>query len=871
MRFFSCLKRFLTGALYSLMRTKALLWLLLGLIAGTACQLQQAEVWSIWAYLAGLALAGLCLPTLGVDAKQPGHTLVFSAAILLAALLFGFSLTGLRAAVFQAQALDPSLQGIDIAVTGRVVGMPRRTEDAWHFRFDVDSARSQGKLVTLPAQIYLSWYAGFGAKQSQKPLPKEPLQEPVQEADAEQTPSQSEHPDRSALMFVAPSALYAGDFWRMNVRLKVPHGNSNPYGFDYELWLWEQGLQATGYVRSGAINTERTSRWSQPVGHFRQSVREAIFERVTDRRLAGVLAALVVGDQNAIERPDWNVFRATGVAHLMSISGLHITMFAWLAAQFLAWFWRNSVHWTPRWCLALPASSAGAWGGLLLACAYAIFSGWGLPAQRTIWMLAVVVLLRQSGVRWPWHYVWLLAMAVVVLFDPWALLQAGFWLSFVAVGVLLLSDSNAASHNPHLLEPDLTQDSSWVARRMRRGVHSVLGRLYALLREQWVVTLALTPLSLLLFNQVSLVSLLANAVAIPWVTFFVTPLALFGVAWPALWDVAAYLTGLLTAFLQFLASWPWASIGKATVPWWCAVAGIFGGALCAMRLPWYVRLLGCPFLLPVILWSAARPEWGQFVLLAPDVGQGNAVIVQTAQHSLLYDAGPRFSRESDAGHRVLVPLLRALDLQLDQVVISHRDADHAGGAAAVLSDHPQAALSSSIEDNHELQILRRAGRCKAGQRWAWDGVDFEFLHPLDADYEKTAKSNAMSCVLRISNGAQTALLTGDIEQPQEQELLARGVALQANFLLAPHHGSNTSSSSVFLNAVKPRWVLVQAGYRNRYGHPAAKVMQRYHEQGLTVVQSAACGAASWSSSQPQQLRCQRQDVLRYWHHRMQPE
>jgi competence protein ComEC len=306
----------------------------------------------------------------------------------------------------------------------------------------------------------------------------------------------------------------------------------------------------------------------------------------------------------------------------------------------------------------------------------------------------------------------------------------------------------------------------------------------------------------------------------------------------------------------------------AQAPLWAGVAGLLGGLLLAMRLPWSLRWLGLPLLLPVLLWQAPRPAAGQFELLAADIGQGNAVLVQTASHALLYDAGPSYSRETDAGHRVLVPLLRAFDVRLDRLVLSHRDNDHTGGAAAVLAMQPGADLLSSIEDGHGLQALRPATRCAAGQSWQWDGVRFEVLHPRMSDYDAAAKSNAMSCVLRISNGAQTLLLVGDIEQRQEAQLLAAGAPLKSDVLLVPHHGSKTSSSAAFLEAVAPSIALVQAGYRNRFGHPAETVMARYAERQVRVVDSAHCGAARWQSAQPQQVSCQREQVRRYWQHRV---
>ncbi|MDP2818117.1 MAG: DNA internalization-related competence protein ComEC/Rec2 [Polaromonas sp.] len=837
-----------------------------GFVAGAALQLQQPALLQAWVYgalLVGSAALALVCFRLSSDAMWG----LRAVAVLVLALGLGFGLTGLRAVIFQAGALAPALEGRDIEVTGRVVAMPQRNDDGLRFRFAIESARLDGQPVVLPPRVYLGWYAGFG------------FREPVTGIGGPDNPDASGSPAVATALQRQPPALRAGEHWRMTVRLKAPHGNRNPHGFDYELWLWEQGVQATGYVRAGLRDpapTRLADGWRHPVERMRQSLRDAVYARVADRQLAGVVAALLVGDQNAIERADWDVFRATGVAHLMSISGLHITMFAWLAAQGIGWLWRRSARWTPALCLALPAGSAGVWGGLLLAAGYALLSGWGVPAQRTVWMLATVVLLRQSGKRWPWPQVWLLAMAVVVALDPWALLQAGFWLSFVAVGILFSTGSaeDQFAINSGAAHANREKAGGRFDKKLRvfrvLGVSWLAGAARALLRaarEQWVLTLALAPLSLLLFNQVSLVGMVANGLAIPWVTLLVTPLSLLGVLWAPLWDLAAAAVAALMVFLQWLALWPLASISVAAAPLWCALAGVAGGALLVLRLPWHWRVLGVPLLLPVLLWQPLRPMSGQFELIAADVGQGNALIVRTASHTLVYDAGPRFTRESDAGHRVLVPLLRALGDKVDTLMLSHRDSDHIGGAPAVLAMQPQAALLSSIEDGHPLQALRPSRRCVVGQHWVWDGVSFDVLHPPARDYETSQKSNAMSCVLRISNGNKAALLAGDIELAQEQRLVAAGVDLKADVLLVPHHGSKTSSSPAFLDAVQPKLALAQAGYRNRFGHPAPPVLERYRERGIAVFASPACGAATWTSARPADIACQRQTGLRYWHHR----
>ena len=806
-----------------------------GLLLGMALQLQQARLLQASIYAFFMLLALVIYARIAIKKRADA---VSQAAVLLAAGAFAWGLTGLRALLFVSQALNPALEGRDVLVTGVVADMPQFTEAGLRLRLATEGAELDGQVVQVPALMDVGWYTSAYNAQAQIPE----LQRP-------------------------PPDVRAGQRWRMQLRLKVPHGSVNPQGFDYELYLWEQGVQATGYVRATASAPAPQmlgQTWTAPIALARQWVRERIQAHVADARAAGLLAALVVGDQRAIDRSDWDVFRATGVSHLVSISGTHITMFAWLAVGVVGWLWRSSARLCGRW----PAPHAALVCGVALAWAYALFSGWGVPAQRTCVMLATVAVLRLSGARWPWPWVWLLTAVVVLLWDPWAMLQAGFWLSFVAVGVLFAS---SIAMNLRAAAADATSaravkhTKAYAA--FRRGALAAVD----MLREQWVVTLALAPLGLLLFGQVSLIGLVANALAIPWVTLVLTPLALAGVAWPELWTAASGAVALLYASLDVLAAWPWSSWNAPVPPIAIGAAGVVGGVLLVLPTPWAVRGAGVPLLLLALLWRPPLPAPEEFELLAADIGQGNAVLVQTAQHALLFDTGPRYSLESDAGNRVLLPLLKALGVQLDTVVLSHRDMDHVGGAAAVLSQQPQAKLLSSLEPQHALQQLRHSVRCEAGQRWEWDGVAFEVLQPQADAYEAqpAPKSNAMSCVLRISNGRRTVLLTGDIEAPQERQMLAdpdTAAKLRADVLLVPHHGSKTSSTTEFLQAVQPLHALVQAGYRNRYGHPAKPVVARYQDLRIAMVLSPRCGAARWRSAEPQNVACMREDERHYWRH-----
>ena len=795
---------------------------LAGWVLGVALQLQQPALWSPAPYAAVLLAGGLALT--GIPwLRRAGAAVVLA---LLAGVLIGVGLTGLRAAHFAADALDPALQGVDIEVTGRIASLPQVGAQGERFDFLVESSRREGDHVTLPPRLQLGWFGGPGASTE----------------------------GRSWSLGAGSPGLRAGDRWRFTVRLRSPHGNFNPHGFDRERWLWEKGIQATGTVRNGPRDPAPQrlgATWWHPLDSLRQTVSGRIDERVaSDPRSAGVIAALVVGDQSAIDRADWDLFRTTGVAHLMSISGLHVTLFAWLATALVGWGWRRLARVWPQALLAVPTPWAAGIGGVLLATAYALFSGWGVPSQRTVLMLAVVVGLRLSVRHWPWPAVWLLAMAVVVALDPWALMQAGFWLSFVAVGILFATDPGRRQ---------TAEGAPWPRRTARA--------LAGLVREQGVVTVALAPLTLLLFGQFSVVGLVANLAAIPWVTLLVTPLALLGVFMPPLWDAAAWAVLGLSIALQWLAQWPWAALFRPVAPWPLAVLAVVGGVLLVLRLPWAMRLAGLMLLWPALFHAPPRPAPGHFELLALDVGQGSAALLRTATHTLLYDTGPRYGPQpdaADAGERVVLPLLRALGERLDAVVVSHSDSDHAGGAAAVQAAQPQARWLSSYDADP-------ARRCVAGQRWQWDGVDFEVLHPQAEHYDESGKgrlsSNAMSCVLRVSNGTHSAWLGGDIDATQEVRLALARPELRATVMLAPHHGSQTSSSPALLNTLQPDWVIVQSGYRNRFNHPAAVVLERYAQRGIPWVSSPGCGAATWRSDSPGEVACERQRHGRYWNHR----
>ena len=777
----------------------------LGWLLGLALQTQQAVLWPASAH-AGLMAAAL-VAGLAAWRLQPW---LWPLALLLLAL----GSTGWRADARLAQRLPHALEGQDLLVTGVVSSLPQTGPAGTRFLFDVETATRRGQPVTLPPRLSLGWYSQYNDE---------------------------------AWLDDPRNDLRAGQRWRLPLRLKRPHGGLNPHGFDVELLWFEQGVGATGYVRvvKGWQPAELLDAAAgHPVDRLRQTLRDRLQRDVADPRTAGVLAALTVGDQAAIERDDWELFRTTGIAHLVSISGVHVTMFAWLAALLAGQAWRRSAR-AMAW---LPAPTAARWIGLAAATGYALLAGWGVPAQRTVLMLAVAVVLRSAGWRWPWALVLLAAAVVVTAVDPWALLQPGFWLSFTAVGLLMASEPTAGAP---------------AAAKGARGL------LAGHLRAQAVATLGLAPLSLVFFQQFSVVGVVANLVAIPLVTLLITPLALLGMLVPGLWALSAWLVQGLVWGLGWLAQVPLAVWQVPAAPGWMVAAAALGAAVAVLPAPWALRWLALPLVLPLLWPPLERPAPGQFSVLAADVGQGTALLLRTRHHLLVYDAGPQYSRESDAAQRVLLPLLRARgDGPIDLLMLSHRDTDHVGGAASLLAAHPVRALSSSLEPGHALLVDAAAGvphtPCRAGQAWSWDGVQFSVLHPTPDDVRFAGKPNAVSCVLRMQDAAgRSLLITGDIEAAQEAALLRRtGAALASTMLVVPHHGSRTSSTADFLDAVQPRVAVVQAAYRSRFGHPAPDVLARYAERGIDVVRTDGCGAWLWHDGAG---ACTRDVRRRYWH------
>jgi competence protein ComEC len=681
-----------------------------------------------------------------------------------------------------ADRLAPELEGRDIAVVGVVASLPAVGERSVRFEFDVELAPGGEK---LPRKLLVSWY---------------------RTAAWEEAPA------------VLASAVHPGERWLLTLRLRRPHGLVNPHGFDYEAWLLERGVGATGYVRSRGeqrlIGTRNSvTDWIEKA---RESVRDRFLATLGPTPAAGILAALAVGDQRAISSEEWRLFNRTGVTHLMSISGLHVTLVSGLFAWLVGYAWRR----VPALALRLPARKAAAVAAILAALGYTLLAGFGVPAQRTFWMVAIVAAALWSGrIASPWR-VLALALALIVFFDPWAMLAPGLWLSF---GAVLLIFYGVAG---------------WSAAGSRMAQWG---------RVQWAITIGLAPAALLLFGQISVAGPIANAVAIPVVSVVVTPLALLAAVLPAEWLVhlSAWLVEWLLQFLEWCAALPGAQWQQHVPSLWSVMLALAGAAwlLAPRGVPW--RACGLALMAPAFCLAPAAPRPGELWITAFDVGQGLAVLARTSSRTLLYDAGPAWASDADSGSRVVVPALRGAGIgRLDLLVLSHEDSDHIGGALSVLEALEVEALASSLAVGHSLRGLLPAPRgCAASEAWQWDGVRFEFLNPPAA---AGTKRNDRSCVLRIATAGGAVLLTGDIERQGEKALLSSD--LKSDVLLVPHHGSRTSSTPEFVAAVAPRWAVVAAGYRNRFGHPHKEVLERYRAARAEVVRTDLDGAVGFSLS-----------------------
>ncbi|MCZ7558828.1 MAG: DNA internalization-related competence protein ComEC/Rec2 [Burkholderiaceae bacterium] len=789
-----------------------------------------------------LGLLGTGVVMLGAASRRRSHHGWRLLAVALAAA--GWTLHAAERALDER--LLPEQEGRDYVVVGRVASMPIEAERGTRFAFDVERCLQAAAPCPERRRVRLSWQ-GFG---------------PAQDSGDAGRPAPQANP-------------VPGERWQLNVRLKRPHALHNPGAFDAELRALEEGIAANGYVRSSRrlplpnLRLEEGLTAATAFEAARMRLRAAMRAALSDARedAAGVLIALVVGDQAAISGRWWEIFNKTGIGHLMSISGLHITMLAGLTVLFARRVLRTRLAARSGVLLRWPARRIAWLLGVAAAFLYAGLAGWGIPAQRTCWMLMVAGLSLAAGRSRSMLHVLALAAGVVTVLDPWAPLAAGFWLSFAAVGAITLHGSAR------------TAKAARPADRLPRA----RAMLHEAVRTQWAATLALVPLGALFFSSVSLVGPIANAFAIPLVSALITPLAMLGGAclpWApavgsALLSLATLATGAMLDLLEPLAASPLSIMVLAQPDEPAMLLAAAAVALLLWPMPVPARPAAFAGLLPLLTPGGELPPQGALRLTAFDVGQGMAVLVETPQRRLLYDAGPLYGGDSEAGARVIVPWLRARGIdRLDALVVSHLDSDHSGGLPTLLRNLRIDWLAGSLPVEHPA---RAAGRpfhdCRRGHAWRWGEVAFEMLHP-GPGAARGAKSptNASSCVLRIVAPAARVLLTGDIEAAQERALVAAygSAGLRSDLMLAPHHGSGTSSSAEFLAAVAPAHAIAQLGYRNRFGHPAARVDARYRDAGIALLRSDRDGAItlSYAPRQAPLLRRSRIDDRRYWRVRL---
>lgn len=720
---------------------------------------------------------------------------------LVGCVLIGFAWCALRADVALEARLPRALEGRDFSVIGVVDQLPLRRADATRFALRIERAELDGEAIPLRGLARLSWYDEV------------------------------------------PAELQACSRWQLRVRLKRPRGLLNRGGFDSERSALERGVIAVGYVRdadSGRYLGERP--WC--VDRLREGIARGIAERVRDPHDAALLAAFAVGDTRGLSQRDWEIARANGIPHLISISGFHVGVAAGFGALLIHVLW-----WLrPRLGLRLAFPVAQAPAALATAVLYGTLAGGSLPTVRTVLMIAVVALTRFGRRPSSGPHGLALALLAILLADPLATLSAGFWLSFVGVAFLMLC--------------------------LSRGQGGLLGFLRELSVGQLVMTVSLLPLTVWFFGEASLVGALSNLIAVPLVSFVIVPLCLLGIlgllSVPALATpllvVAGWITHAQWWLLERMATWPGAHWYLPEVAPWALLAATLGALWLFLPRGMPARALGLLLFLPLLWPDRAVPERGAFEATVIDVGQGLAVFVRTGRHALLFDAGARYPSDFDLGEAAVLPTLHALGVaRLDLLMVSHGDNDHAGGAGAVARAYPAAARFGGEPSRVALPMAQ----CRDGQSWEWDGVRFRVLNPTARMLGAAAavKGNDLSCVLLVEGRAGRLLLTGDISSRVEPAVAAAAGAGPPLVLVVAHHGSKSSSSADFLAALQPTSALVSAGWRSRFGHPHPLVVQRYAAAGVPLWNTADSGALTVAfprDAAPLLVSRERERQRRYW-------
>ena len=648
--------------------------------------------------------------------------------------------------------------------------------------------------------------------------------------------------------FDAPTQPFLGETWQFELRLRRPRGFSNPGGFDYEGWLFRQGIGATGYIVNGSKNFRRDDRPVDRVSQLRQRFVARVREHLPEDDAAAVLMAVGVGGRHFITREQWQRYAATGVSHLMAISGLHIGLAAG-GVFFLSWIVLALV------CRRSNIRDRAALIAAIAAFAYAELSGFAVPAQRALLMTVIFVfagLIRRqvSAAR-------LLAICalVILLCDPLAVLAPGFKLSFAAVAILFW----------HLR---VTRVPQFVIDNRLIGMIVHAGR--RLTSTQSALLFGLFPLTALLFDRVAVVAPIVNLLALPVFNFVTVPACLLGLimdgplqpAGNIALDVAYWSIGVVLWLVRHAADLPFASFHIARPQGLYVV--VFLSVLFWSLLPpgWPGRQLALVAALATILYRPQPPPQACIDLHVLDVGQGLAMVLQTHTRTAVFDAGPSFRGGADTGRLVVVPFLRSKGIDtLDMLIVSHADQDHAGGVRSLTEEIDVRTLlgGESLDD-----IDMPQQHCQASKRWRWDGIDFAIVHPSELG---RWKGNNASCVLEVRIANHTVVLTGDIESPVETLLARNGAISQADIVLIPHHGSRTSSSDLFVSTVRPKVAIVSAGFENRWGFPKEDIVSAWSNAGAEVLNTATSGAISYRICERggmRRLGLHRLEARNYW-------
>jgi len=629
-------------------------------------------------------------------------------------------------------------------------------------------------------------------------------------------PSAVTLPNKIRLSWYYPKqAIKAGQEWHFWVKLKAPHGTLNPAGFDYEKWLFSQNIGATGYVRKphlAQLMAEKTG-W-QSISVLREKFFYLLEQSVISRDSLAIIKALTLGDKSDLSVEQWRVMSYSGTSHLIAISGLHIGLIAVLVYGIVL----RLYLYFPVSLYAAPQVAASV--SLIAAIFYAALAGFSIPTQRALIMLSLLMLGWIFKRRFQPIKVLAIALLLMLCLEPLSALSLSFYLSFSAVFFIL-----------YVFSARLAKDKAMTG---FVKLHLLMG-------------VALLPLVLLFFQKGSLIAPVANMVAVPVVSFILLPVALLGVLLlPLLPSVAQLLLicadtviQYLWIFLSYLTQYSWVSFNMAQPSLGAVFLALLGLLLFLAPKGLPAKYLGVLMFLPLFFPVIEKPKQGELRLTVLDVGQGLSVVVETAEHVLVFDTGAKFSESMDMGKNVLLPFLRSRSIrQVDSLVISHADNDHSGGAKALLQQLPVTNILSSAPNvlpEYSVDL------CSAGFSWQWDGVIFTFLSP-PQEIEFRGKNNN-ACVLKIMTAYGSILVPADVEQEAEQWLVkTQPIHLQADLLIAPHHGSKTSSTLAFLQAVNPKWIVIPADAPNRFSFPHQSVIKRYQAIGVEYFVTGKTGA-----------------------------